>query len=222
MTDTVEDDDFVTPDTVQRFIDKFNKATKGAIERHSAESLDWFRRRISKDSNMSKTRMLKQPGDYKKRRGTENRTLIGKLFYFQYAAENPGDRALGVYDQFPMVFIFNSTRSKEGHKILWGLNMHYATPQQRAVLYSQLLKLKAGKGYTDQTKLRLTWKLIKSVSQHKLYEKCVHAYRVDRLQSQLIEIHPKDWEVAVFLNLQKWVRPPAQKAVQSEIQRKLR
>lgn len=199
-----------SPAIVQRFIDKFKAAHRGnAIERHTAESLLWFRRRVSKDTKLNRTALIRSHGDYATKKGREQRySIIGKLFYFHYAAEMAGNKELGVFDEFPMVFIFNKTKTKEGHQVLWGLNLHYATPAERAILYTKLLKLKTTKGWTEKTKLRLTWNLIKQASASKIYEKCVHAYRVDRLLTKMIEIPAKDWEIACFLQLQKWKRAP--------------
>lgn len=208
------------PEVLDRYIKKFNSATNGTIERHTKESLEWFRKRLSKDLNVPRMKLIKDAADYKKRTGNEN-SLIGRLYYFHYQAEEAGDKELGVYDEFPMVFIFNSTKNKMGQRVLWGLNLHYATPQQRAVLYTQLLKVKTG-GWSSKTKLRLTWNVIKTISSHKLYEKCVHAYRVDRMKSRLIEIDPREWEVATFLQLAKWSRPKGNGVVQSEVRNNFR
>jgi hypothetical protein len=200
-----EHDEEGTPDLLKRFIDKFKSATGGLVDRHTAESLLWFRRRVSKDTKLNRQALIKSHGDYKAKRGRENRnTIVGKLFYFHYEAETAGDKERGVFDEFPMVFIFNSTKSKEGKQVLWGLNLHYATPAERAILYMKLLKLKNTKGWTEKTKLRVSWALIKQVAAHPVYTKCVHAYRVDRMKSRMIEIEPYDWEVAVFLQLQRW------------------
>ena len=110
--DEVEDD---SPEIVQRFIDKYKAAHRGnAIERHTAESLLWFRRRVSKDTKLNRTALIRSHGDYATKKGREQRyTLIGKLFYFHYAAETAGNKALGVFDEFPMVFIFNKTKTRQ-------------------------------------------------------------------------------------------------------------
>lgn len=218
-----EDDDYLKPDIVARFLKKFKSATKGSIERHTIDSLDWFRKRISKDVNISRTALLKDTGDYRTKSGKEDTSLIGKLYYFNYEAEGVGNSELGVYDEYPMVFIFNSTKTKEGKQVLWGLNLHYATPAERATLYMELLKLKTTKGWSEKTKLKMSWNLIKGVASHRLYKKCVHAYRVDRMKSRLVEIKPEDWEVAVFLQLQRWKRPSLENSLyQSDIRKQLR
>lgn len=213
----VDDPDFVKPAIIQSYIDKFQKASDGKFERHTAHSLDWFRKRISKDLNKNRHSMITQAGDYKKRTGKENKTLVGRLLYFEYLAEEAGDKELQVYDQFPMVFIFNTSLSNDGKKLLHALNMHYLLPKERAIVYLKLLKLRNKKSWSYATKLKLSWVFIKSLLSHRIYEKAVHTYRVDRMQSKLIEIYPEDWEIAVFLRLEKWVSVDAKSVKQADI-----
>jgi len=204
----VDDPDYMRPEIIQSYIDKFNKASQnGALmSRHSRESLDWFRKRVSKDLKYQRSRLLKDHGDYRLRSGRENRTLVGRLMYFEYAAEEAGDRELGVYDRFPMVFVFNVSKSKDGHKLIHAINMHYLVPRERAIVYLKLMKLLTRKGWTNATKLKASWELLKSVADHHLLKRAVHSYRVDRLASRMVEIHAADWEIATFLRLEQWIK----------------
>ena len=201
---TPKDDDYVTPELIQSYINKFNVATKGSIERNTVASADWFRRRLSKDLNPNRMSFINSHGDYKTRKGTE-KSLIGRLYYFKYMAHLPGDPELPIYDQFPMVFIFNTSKSNDGHNLVHALNVHYLQPKARGMLLLKLLKLKNNKTWSNRTRLKISWELIKSHCNHKLYEHAVKTYRVDRIKTRLIEILPMDWEIAVFLRLEKWV-----------------
>jgi hypothetical protein len=204
VVEEADDNDFVSPELIQSYINKFNTSSKGTIERNSTESLKWFQRRISKDTNPSRMSLINNPGDYKTRKGNEKGMLIGRMYYFKYQAESPGDQELPIYDQYPMVFIFNTSKTQDGKNLIHALNVHYLQPRERSILLLKLLKLKNNKTYTHRTKLKLSWELIKSHVDHSLYQKAVHAYRVDRIKSRLIEIFPSEWEIAVFLQLQRW------------------
>jgi hypothetical protein len=106
-----------------------------------------------------------------------------------------------------MTFVFNTSVSEEGKKLIHAINMHYLLPRERAIVYLKLMKLRNKKGWTNATKLKASWALLKSVANHDLLKKAVHTYRVDRLASKMVEIHASDWEVATFLRLEQWVRP---------------
>lgn len=206
---------YVHPDIIQSYIDKFNKV--GLYQRHTKDSLEWFRKRVSKDLRFNRQRLIHNSGDYKRRTGRENKTLIGRLYYFEYAAEQAGDKENQVYDSFPMVFIFNTSVSKEGKKLIHALNLHYLQPKERAFLYLKLMKIMSKKNWTHATKAKLSWEVITHLVSSKIYEKAVHSYRVDRIQSKLIEIHAIDWEIATFLRLEQWVHVEGKHVDQKDI-----
>lgn len=215
------EEDEVSPDIVQRYKDKFQRVHPAEADRYSLEALNWFRLRVSKDLNVKQTQLLQQE-IYNKKTGTENNQLIGKMYFFKYAAQTAGDEDDEVFDGFPMVFFFNAVRSKEGKMILYGLNIHYLSPKERMLFFWELLKLKSNKRFRKQTKLKMSWDLIKSVAKTALYEKAVHCYRVDRIQSRLIEIPAYDWGVAVFLRLERWVPVKAEHSrAQSDHRKKI-
>jgi hypothetical protein len=218
----VDEDDFMRPEIIQSYIDKFQKATSSGatMERHSRESLDWFRKRVGKDLKYNRRRLIKDNGDYKIRKGRENKTLVGRLYYFEYDAKEAGDRELGVYDRFPMVFVFNTSISNDGAKLIHAINMHYLVPRERMLVYLKLMKLRNKKGWTHATKLRASWALLKSVAEHNLLKRAVHTYRVDRVVgSRMVEIHAADWEIATFLRLEDWRKPDSTAANQKSVRR---
>jgi hypothetical protein len=197
------DDIFTSPEVVSKFWDKFRLTHPADFERHGKDSLAWFRKEVSKNFNPKATDILSRPESYNAFEPRATQGMIGKLYLYEYEAEQAGDAELQVYDRFPMVFFFNSGRSKEGKLLLWGLNMHYLAPAQRAAMYEKLMKFKAAKGWSAQVKLKLQWALIKEAA-GVLAERAVHAYRVDRFKSRLVEIPSADWIIAVFLQVQKW------------------
>ena len=208
MAIDVDDPAFQWPELIQSYIDKFTKAqqSNAALARHTQSSLDWFRKRVGKDLRLNRRRLLRDHGDYRQRTGRENRTLIGRLYYFEYNAEEAGDRDLGVYDRFPMVFVFNASLSKQNKKLLHAINMHYLTPRERMIVYLKLMRLRNKKGWTNATKLKASWELLKSVADHNLLKRAVHSYRVDRIVNhRMVEIHATDWEIATFLRIEQWI-----------------
>src|ERR1700676_2507205 len=144
----VDDEDYIRPEIIQSFTDKFKSATHNGSEmqRHTKDSLNWFRRQVTKNMNYNRRRIIKGPGDYKVRKGRENKTLVGRLYYFEYAAEEAGDKELQVYDRFPMVFVFNTSVSNDGKKLIHAINMHYLVPRERAVVYLKLMNIRNKKG----------------------------------------------------------------------------
>lgn len=211
-------DDHVSPEIVQRYRDKFHKAHPRDLDEWSREAIKWYFDRIRKDIRIPQNKLLKQD-IYKKKTG-ESKGLLGRMYFFEYEAKEAGDKDTGMYDRFPIVFFFNSYISKEGKKVLLGLNLHYLPSKQRALFLFNLLKFRADKSYSARTRLKLQWNLIKGIGD-KYAEECVHAYRIDRFQSKLIEIYPGDWHIAAAMQLQKWVKPNGDNPLQSHA-RKMR
>lgn len=216
---TSNDELLVSPELVQRYKDKIAKAMPHEIDMHSKEALNWFRSRISKDVSLSAKKLLNS--DYKKKQATQSTQLLGKLFLFQYKAETAGHKETQTYDMFPMVFFFNSVR-RNGKTVLYGLNTHYLMPRQRQLLLEALLKIRSSKRLTPNTRIKMTWDVIKAVVDAPIYEKAVHAYRADRFITSLTEVPAVDWPIAVFLNLQKFVHVAGEPINRTDVRRKIK
>lgn len=198
-----EDDGYFSPEVVQRFRERFQAANGSSADQYSREALDWFRREVTKNLN-PKARQILESRKYKKKQGTTG--IIGRLYLFEYEAKEAGDAETGVYDRFPLVFFFNVVKSADGNTVLYGLNMHYLAPAIRARVYWSLLQLKTQKNMNVKQRLKMEWSVIKAVANHQAVGKAVHAYRADRFVKPMSEIRPADWQIALFLQVQKWTQ----------------
>lgn len=198
-----DDASFVSPEMVQRFKEKFWNVHPRDADRLTKESMEWFRNTVIKKVNVKAEKLIMSP-EYRKKMGTENHQLIGKMYLYAYKAENAGDAGAGVYDKFPLVFFFNAQKNKQGKTVLYGINLHYAPPRIRMALLLKLLTLRSSKETRPGMRLKMTWSILKALSNSTVLGHLVHAYRVDRLESRLVEIPAQDWSVVVFLQLAKW------------------
>lgn len=204
-----------SPKLIQGFWNRFFKYHPLDFERFGKEALNWFRINVSKTTSVKAETIIRGHEDYTAIAASNSKSRIGKLYLYKYKAETAGDEKTGLYDMYPMVFIFNVSKTKTNKLLVHALNMHYLYPKQRYILYLELIKLKTSKTFSEKTKLRLQWQAIKAASSSKLFEKAVHTYRLDRFQSQMIEIPAYDWPVAVFLQIQKWHKIGSSDTLQS-------
>lgn len=188
---------------VDRYWEKFFKANPNQQKIYGDEALNWFRRRISKDLNVKASQIIKSD-DFRKQ--TSNSMIVGKLMLFEYAAESPGDSETGLYDRYPMCFIYD-IQEINGNFVFYGLNVHYLTPRYRGELFKAMMKIKNTKTLNSRTRIHAEWSLIKQVAGNRIASEAVHAYRIDRMKSKFVEIQPQDWIVAVFLQIQRWAKP---------------
>jgi hypothetical protein len=183
--------------TSKRYADLYRQTTGPLVNLYTRDARDWFRKRITKDSysfNRLKNEFTKTK--------SKGMPIIGRMYSFAYT-DPVHKETLPYYDAFPLVFFFNSTK-KDGHQYLHGLNLHHLEPKRRALLFDILLDIRNEKRYRDNIKLRLTYDVLKGLTQHQLYAPCVKTYRVDRIDTELIEIPSQDWQFVLFLPTQKF------------------
>lgn len=157
--------------------------------RFTNQSMTWFRNYITKNvKNVRLPRMV------------EDRSLIsptikpGQMLLFQY--DPLWKEELPFYDAQPLIFPISKWNSSEGKLLMTGINLHLLPPVLRQKALLAILNLQRGK-YLD-------WSVLKKLSEHKLFQHSVRAYRLDHLRSQFIVIPEESWEIVLFLPLQRF------------------
>jgi hypothetical protein len=169
-----------------------------------------FFRTIAQQYNTSAAKVYKDEPIKNKKLKIE----IGKLYLYRYDALHKA--TLPYWDKHPLVFFFGETP-----ELLYGLNFHYLDYRKRAVLLDALLTISTDKKWNDNTKLNLTYKVLQSASKFKYFSPCIKAYRKDHVQSLFMEIHPKDWDSAIFLPIADFQKA-SQEKVWADSARKIR
>ncbi len=174
-------------------------------KRNTVASLKWFSRYIPRSMNNARTSQM-----FRDRSMWKQKIILGKLYFFEYDAIHKD--TLPVWDRYPMVYFFDTYRSKKGDKIYLGINLHYLPPALRFVAMRALLKLKTENRYRKSTRLRMTWDKLKAMAASKLFEHAVHAYRADHFKSVMVEVPAQSWEMAIYLPLARWQKGGKAKA----------
>ena len=127
----------------------------------------------------------------------------GSLYMFFYDPKHKD--TLPYYDKFPLVFPFKRVAGG-----FMGLNMHYIPYQMRVMLLQRLMDFATDSSLTENTRLKLSWRLIGGVSKFKWAEPCVKHYLNDHVKSTFRKIDAPDWTTAMLLPVEQFVG--AQKA----------
>ena len=168
-----------------------------AAQRYSNDALDWYRKWVPKNYSSARKSQLFMD------RSLWSKTIkFGVPCFFDYDALHKD--TLPVWDAFPLTIFFDTYRSKEGHIILLGLNLHYLPPKLRMIAFQALLKTRTEKRYRKQTKMDFDWTVLKGLAQHKYFKHCVKAYRIDHVQSVFVQIPSTAWQMALFLPVARW------------------
>ena len=105
---------------------------------------------------------------------------------------------------YPLVFPFEKAPGG-----FYGLNLHYIPPRDRAVLMDSLNQYASNNKYDQTTRLELSYRLLKRYGRA---VPCVKRYLGDRIVSQTVRIDADEWEVAIFLPVERF-----QKASKGEV-----
>ena len=90
---------------------------------------------------------------------------------------------------------------------LYGLNLHYLKPTIRAAFLDELMKT-APQKITDKSRIRARYKLLASSKKYKEFKPCFKHYLGKHVKSQFSRVPMTDWEIAIFLPTEQFVKSP--------------
>ncbi len=182
-------------------LDKLKTAIKTSTAGAKARAAgDWFREKVRQAG--ASARMKAVTPNQLLRRQPDDNILLGKMFFYKYDPKFA--KKLPYWDMYPLVFPFE--RAPGG---FYGLNLHYIPPRDRAVLMDNLNQYASNNKYDQTTRLELSYRLLKRYGRA---VPCVKRYLGDRIVSQTVRIDADEWEIAIFLPVERF-----QKASKGEV-----
>lgn len=166
------------------------------IPARTTAAREWYREE-ARHATVTPTGLMRE-GASKVVRGYE----IGQMMLFQY--DPKFKKQLPYYDTFPLVFPIEPS---EGGFL--GINLHYLPLKERAMLMDALYSLVSNDRYDEKTKLVLSYQILKSSSRYRLFKPCVKHYLNSHIKSRRIKIDPKQWDMALFMPLQRFQKARA-------------
>lgn len=165
---------------------------KGLVAK-SKEAQNWFRDKASKISvtrreilNDERTTIRQRPG-------------VGRMYHFFYDPKHR--KTLPYYDTFPLIIMVGPAPGG-----FYGLNLHYLPPKLRAKFLDKLMDIASNKKLDDRTKLKISYNLLKNTSKYKEFAPCFKHYLRKHIDSRIAEIHAPEWEIAIFLPTEQFVK----------------
>jgi hypothetical protein len=164
------------------------------------ESRDWFRQQ-TKNLSVSSQRMVRSD-----RSRLTDRPLLGRMYLFQY--DPKGKKTLPYYDRFPLVFPIDSGRTTgfaaSGGSFL-GINLHYLPLPLRARLMDALYDTITTKELDENTRLKISYNILQQAAKYRFFKPCIKRYLISHVKSRFFYIEPTEWEMALFLPLDRFV-----------------
>lgn len=169
-------------------------AFRAGVQPRSNDSLEWFKQRLKSVSRINNNQILKDPLLKK-----VEKPLIGRMYMYFYDPKTKD--TLPYYDRFPLIVMVG--KEKGGFT---GLNLHYLPPILRAKFFDRLSEFTNNKKYDESTRFRLTYNFLRASSKLELFKPCFKRYLTSQVESRITEVPATEWEVALFLPTDKFVK----------------
>ena len=163
------------------------------------KSLSWFQRKVKQATK----------GDKVSIKSVLSRTdlmvaklLTGRMYHFRY--DPKWKVKLPYWDTFPLVIPIDSYG--DGFD---GLNLHYLPVRLRAKLFDALTSVLTDKGLNETARFKLTYSLLSGAKRYRLFKPTYKRYLYSKVKSRFLLIPPEEWQVALFLPTQKFVKAQA-------------
>lgn len=175
--------------------------SRGIIPALSASSRTWYRNQAQNltSRNINSNRLINSMQSQ-----VVDRIQIGDMYLFGYDPKLKS--TLPYYDKFPLIFPFSSAAGG-----FLGINMHYLPLHMRARLMDSLYLLASNKDYNETTKIELSYKILSSSSKYSHFKPCVKHYLNNQIKTRFVKIAPTQWDIALFLPLQRFEKASASK-----------
>ena len=165
----------------------------GQVPARTQSARDWFRGKARGTSTSPESIVRGEKARDK------NRVSMGKMYLFHYDPKTKDK--LPYYDRYPLIFPVQGAPGG-----FYGINMHYLPYVLRAKLMDALYDLSSNKRYDENTKLRLSYEILKGASKYKAFKPTFKRYLSGHVRSRFIEISSSEWDIALFLPLESFAK----------------
>ena len=156
------------------------------------DTRDWFREKAMAISTVNTGALVAGNHEYQR-----SAIVPGFMYMFQYEAKLKDK--LPYYDRFPLIFPFSMQKDH-----FMGINMHYLPLMYRARLMDALYNVASDTKYNDKTKLEISYQLLNSSAKYKYFEPCVKKYLKSHVESRFLMVPSSEWDIALFLPLERF------------------
>ena len=163
------------------------------LKKSGENAITWLKQNANKLNRVSPIKLMQD------KENTTRTMQMGKMYMFFY---DPKHKAtLPYYDTFPLVIPIE--RYSDG---FLGLNMHYLAPKLRLKLLEGLMRVLNNQSMNDRTRMMITYNILSSTKKHRYFKPTLKRYLHAHVRSQFLTIKPTEWETAIFLPVERFVK----------------
>ncbi len=164
----------------------------GQIPARENKARDWYRDAAKSFGKVNDSSIMK--GDASR---LTSRPAIGQMYMYYYDAKHK--ETLPYFDRFPLVFPYKIVKGG-----FMGINMHYLPLIYRAQLMDALYDTATNTRYDESTRLRLNYNILSGAAKYRYFKPCVKHYLTSQLRSRFLYVYPSEWDIALFLPLERF------------------
>lgn len=164
-------------------ISKLKSLPASEIRKKASGSINWFKEKMASIG----------------RNREANRFKIGGLFMFTY--DPKGKDKLPYYDRFPLVIPLEMY--SDG---FLGLNLHYLPLNYRIAFLDKLQDYALLGAEGELLSLRVSYDILKASRDLREFKPCLKRYLNQHVQSKLLAVQPDEWDNAVLMPVQGFVK----------------
>lgn len=165
---------------------------QGQIPARTQDAREWFRNKARESRSNAR-----YPANIIDSGNKTNNVLVGHMYHFFYDPKTKAD--LPYYDRFPLIFMVGPAP-----KGFYGINLHYLPPKLRALLMDNLYSVVSDKRYDENTKLRISYDILKGASKYRFFKPTFKHYLNANVQSRFVKIDSVEWDIALFLPTERF------------------
>lgn len=174
------------------FYDLYRSSVKsGRLPERSKDAIQWMQKQARR-KRPDRNKVL-----YEKNRINFSGFEIGKLYFFGYDATTK--EKLPYWDMYPIMYPIDVINGD-----ILGINLHYLPYDYRAKLQDALYATVSDVKFDRETKLQISYNILKGFSAFPLVKPCIHRYKAKGIKTGIVEIPPSVWSQALFLPLKKF------------------
>lgn len=204
-------------DKKTNILTEFSKEKSAAeIRSLTRQSYSWLKGKIAelkktniRASDISKT-LLKDKSRFVNR--ADNQFKLGGLYFFYY--DPLMKRELPYYDIFPLVIPLETY--SDG---FLGLNLHYLPLNYRIMFLNKLKKFAILDKNDELKRLQVSYEILNASRRYKEFKPCIKRYKKSNIRSKIITVQPGEWDVAMALPVQQFVKESAAEVWDDSVQK---
>ncbi len=162
------------------------------------EARNWFRHKAAEVTTVDAVRLMNR-AEQSRKLTLLTQLNIGQMFMFWYDAKHKA--TLPYWDRLPLIFAIELY--SDG---FLGINLHYLPPTMRAKLMDALYSIMNNDRYDETTRLLLSYRLLKGAAKYRWFKPCVKRYLTSHVQSKFVRILPTEWDMALMLPTERFVK----------------